>query len=138
MIRINVGIPPEHLPDQLLIVEHKHLARLPKILHKIKTPPPENFCVGWGHIPFMLDKGGYTLYRYHEVYEECIRRGFNVNYYADNWDVYEEFKHLDESAEVEGFMRQRILKKCRNKKYTYEGMQITSLFITNLLYYGIK
>ena len=68
MTRINAGIPVETLTDKHLIAEHREIKRIPNCISKGK-----------------YNKCEYLLDRYTELYDECIRRGFNVQNYIDAW-----------------------------------------------------
>lgn len=89
MTRINVGYPVEKLTDKHLLSEHREIKR---ILNTIKSGKavikdiPEKFCLGKGHVKFFYNKLGYLWERYVEIYNECIKRGFNVQNYADSWN----------------------------------------------------
>lgn len=89
MTRINVGIPPKRLTDRHLLAEHREIKRIPNAIvsgrAKVAGIPPK-FTLGTGHVKFFYDKCSYLLMRYHEIYKECKRRGFNVTYYGDAWD----------------------------------------------------
>ncbi len=89
MTRINVGVYPNLLSREHLIAEHREIKRIPNIIHKANLKNiPENFCLGTGHVKFFYNKGLYTLNRYKQLYEECIRRNFNVQDYSGAWDNY--------------------------------------------------
>lgn len=44
---------------------------------------PKQFTLGTGHVKFFYNKLGYLHKRYHEIYNECIKRNLNVQYYGD-------------------------------------------------------
>lgn len=90
MTRINAGIPPKALTDQHLLAEHREIKRLPAVFAKNPTPTgiPKEFTLGTGHVKFFLDKGKYTLKRYKLLYVECMKRGFEITDYSQNWEVY--------------------------------------------------
>lgn len=88
MTRINSAIPVEHLTDEHLLAEHREIKRLPSILSKANLQTvkiPVKFCLGPGHVKFFLNKMGFIFNRYLRLYDECKKRGFNVQYYGDNW-----------------------------------------------------
>ena len=93
MTRINFGIPVRQLTDEHLLAEHREIKTLPEsYLSAVRSGSirniPEKFCLGKGHVLFFVDKPAYTLRRYHQIYRECIRRGFDVQSYSENWDCY--------------------------------------------------
>ena len=89
MTRINVGIPPAELTDKHLLAEHREIKRIPNCIAKGKYNMegiPEKFKLGTGHVKFFYNKLLYLKKRYIRLYEECIKRGFNVQNYINAWD----------------------------------------------------
>jgi hypothetical protein len=85
MTRINVGIPPSDLNSKHLIAEHREIKRIPNVIKKGKFSmqgQPDTFKLGTGHVKFFYDKLEYLRLRYNKLYDECIKRGFNVTYYG--------------------------------------------------------
>ena len=90
MTRINSAISVENLTDEHLLAEHREIKRLPDyFLKALKSGAlnriPKEFCLGTGHVTFFLDKQLFCLIRYNQIHNECSRRGFKVEYYAENW-----------------------------------------------------
>ena len=89
MTRINYGIPVETLTDKHLMAEHREIKRIPNCVKKGRyslKDQPVNFKLGTGHVKFFYNKLEYLLNRYCQLYDECIKRGFNVQCYIDAWD----------------------------------------------------
>ena len=89
MTRINVGIPPAELVNQHLIAEHREIKRIPNCIAKGKYNMegiPKKFKLGTGHVKFFYNKLLYLKNRYVSLYNECIKRGFNVQNYIGAWD----------------------------------------------------
>ena len=89
MTRINVGIPPAELINQHLIAEHREIKRIPNCIAKGKYNMdgiPDKFKLGTGHVKFFYNKLLYLKNRYTSLYNECIKRGFNVQNYIGAWD----------------------------------------------------
>ena len=89
MTRINVGIPPAELVNQHLIAEHREIKRIPNCIAKGKYNMdgiPDKFKLGTGHVKFFYNKLLYLKNRYTSLYNECIKRGFNVQNYISAWD----------------------------------------------------
>ena len=89
MTRINVGIPPADLVNQHLIAEHREIKRIPNCVAKGKynmEDIPDKFKLGTGHVKFFYNKLLYLKNRYISLYDECIKRGFNVQNYIGAWD----------------------------------------------------
>ena len=90
MTRINVAIPPKNLTDQHLLAEHREIKRLCAMYVKFTDFDKIRltFCLGTGHMSFFMNKGQYTYHRYIQLHDECLMRGFKVENYGYNWDVY--------------------------------------------------
>ena len=89
MTRINVGILPSELGNKHLIAEHREIKRIPNCVSKGRynlDNQPKLFKLGTGHVKFFYDKLLYLKRRYDSLYDECIKRGFNVQYYGSAWD----------------------------------------------------
>jgi deoxyribonuclease (pyrimidine dimer) len=86
MTRINCAIPPYELGKKHLLSEHREIKRIPNCIRKnrynLKNTPKE-FKLGKGHVSFFYDKLLYLKKRYEKIYKECLKRGFNVQYYGD-------------------------------------------------------
>lgn len=89
MTRINVGVKPSELCDKHLLAEAREIKRIPNCISKGRfnmKGQPETFTLGTGHVKFFYDKCGYLLKRYNGLYNECIKRGFNVTDFSGAWD----------------------------------------------------
>lgn len=136
MTRINVSISPRKLTDEHLLAEHREIKRMTYYAKKtmkrggIKNAPP-SFTLGNGHILFLVDKQDYIYNRYHELFQECRRRGFNVTNYYENWigiDDVRYWKRYEPTEEDNRIIRERIKDRIVNSKkryFHYEGKQIT-------------
>lgn len=89
MTRVNCNIDVRNLTDKHLLAEHREIKRIPTHYntHGISRVIPE-FTLGKGHVLFFLDKPAYTLTRYNQILLECIKRGFSIQDYSDNWSYY--------------------------------------------------
>lgn len=47
---------------------------------------PVHFTLGKGHVAFFYNKMLYLKNRYELLYQECLRRGYKVQYYGSCWD----------------------------------------------------
>jgi deoxyribonuclease (pyrimidine dimer) len=89
MTRINVAVRPIELTDKHLIAEHREIKRIPNCIKKGRynlDGMPDKFTLGTGHVKFFYNKLEYLHYRYLELYDECIKRGFNVTDYSECFD----------------------------------------------------
>ena len=127
MTRINSAIAVETLTDEHLLAEHREIKRMPACLRKsIKSGGigkiPSAFVLGSGHVNFFLNKQYFLMRRYNKIYQECIRRGFNVVDYSSNWDWIKNeypqyFNDYKPSKEEKEYLIQRISEriKCSTK-----------------------
>lgn len=136
MTRINSAIPVRSLTDEHLLAEHREIKRLPACFVKAETSGalkriPKTFCLGTGHVTFFLDKSEFTLERYKQIHDECLRRGFSVPDYSDNWNqvLYKEYwKAYEPTEEERELLVQRITERIQGSSKTffhYEGKCIT-------------
>ncbi len=94
MTRINSSINVRYLTDEHLLAEHREIKRLPSVYKKRLDSgkgfkdDPMKFTLGKGHVLYFVSQGAYTAGRYLSIYEECLNRGFNVENYFNNWNVY--------------------------------------------------
>ena len=121
MTRINVGIPPAELINQHLIAEHREIKRIPNCIAKGKYNMegiPDKFKLGTGHVKFFYNKLLYLKNRYTSLYNECIKRGFNVQNYIGAWNnVPEKLMNDYKPTYVDRLIvQQRINEKLNNEK----------------------
>ena len=65
MTRINVGIEPWKLPDELLLAELREIKRLPYFKRTLKDQTsPSGFTLGKGHIKFFMSRLVFAKERY--------------------------------------------------------------------------
>ena len=118
MTRINCGIPPAELTDKHLLAEHREIKRIPNCVAKGRfnmANQPKKFTLGKGHVKFFYDKLEYLLIRYHRLYDECIKRGFNVENYSQAWcgipkSYFGNYTPTDADREI---IRQRIKERLK-------------------------
>lgn len=133
MTRINAGIPVTELSREHLLAEHREIKRVcyrlrqrllknkfndvPSPFHEVKPDGTVKFKE-----LFWLDKGEYTYLRYLQIRDECCRRGYNVQSYADNWRVYsqkpEYWNDYVPTEEQVSLIRERIAERSKPKKNT--------------------
>lgn len=117
MTRVNV-VPVTELCDQHLLAEHREITRIPNFVCKnggqVKLPDGNaTYCLGTGHVVFFRDKLGWLFDRYDDLYNECVRRGFNVSYNwpEDSLDYPQLFKYFDVRDVDLELNRQRIAER---------------------------
>lgn len=146
MTRINANISPMNLTDEHLLAEHREIKRLPHNYQMaLKSGSinhiPKEFVLGKGHVIFFVDKPLFTLSRYQELRDECIRRGFMVDNYSRNWSVYggavsRSNKSYTPSDRDNHIIIERITERLRGGKkqvYHYYGHPITVDQAINIL-----
>lgn len=77
MTRINC-IPVEDLMDQHLLAEYREITRVSKLARDLTDYG--KYTMGTGHVKFFYNKGEYLAKRAEQLYDECLYRGFNVQY----------------------------------------------------------
>jgi hypothetical protein len=89
MTRINAGIPVETLHYKHLIAEAREIIRVPNTVKSGKAVVkdiPKEFTLGKGHVKFFYDKLLFLKNRYIQLYEECLKRGYNPTNFISAWD----------------------------------------------------
>lgn len=113
MTRVNAGIPVEELTPKHLLAEHREIKRIPNCVSKGRynlKGQPNQFTLGEGHVKFFYTRLGYLKQRYESLYQQCLKRGYDVTYYGDAWNnipkhLMGEYEPTDRDREI---VRQRI------------------------------
>ena len=116
MTRINAGILPQRLSNQHLLAEHREIKRIPNLITKGRynlEGQPEKFCLGTGYVKFFYDKLGYLFARYQSIYQECKRRGFQVQDWSGAWESVP--PSLMNGWIPEGWVTQRVEERIRER-----------------------
>jgi len=120
MTRINTGFPVEELSTRHLLSEHREIKRVPNCIsrgrYNLKNIPLE-FTLGKGHVSFFYNKMQYLKNRYNKIYNECIKRGFNVEYYGNAWDKVPQqlMNDYEPTENAKQLIRQRIHERLSKK-----------------------
>lgn len=142
MTRINSSINVKLLTDEHLLAEHREIKRLPGVYKKrIESGKslldlPKEFTLGTGHVLFFINKGTFTLSRYIEIYNECLRRGFNVENYKQNWLCYSVFNDYEPTENEHKLLVERITERLTNTikiNWHYYGKPISKEDAVKLL-----
>lgn len=131
MTRINL-ISVSDLTDEHLLAEHRELKRIPSMIWKEKVNldniPPWYVLWKW-HVKFFYNKLSFLKKRYIELYQECLKRWFQVQNYIENFDnipqhLFWDFLPTRQEIEVS---RQRIQEKLDAKPsfYRHYGKKIS-------------
>lgn len=118
MTRVNAGIDPKELPDNLLLAEHKEITRIVNAVAGYRATVadiPESFVLGPGHVKFFYNKIGYLKQRYEALYAECKARGFKVTYKGSAFNDVPENLMNDWLATLED--RKLVIERIQSKGY---------------------
>ena len=130
MTRVNL-IPVEELSDQHLLSETREIKRIPNCIIKGRfslKSIPKNYTMGTGHVKYFYDKLIWLYHRYMDLYNECLKRGFEVTNYEDafiqagyenkdlcnNWIPTEQDIRVSRTRIAEKIFRKDV---CQQKKY---------------------
>lgn len=86
MTRINSGIKPIQLCDSHLFAEYRELKRIPNTIKSGKAivkDIPTVFSLGKGHVKWYYPRLKYLHKRSDSLYQELLRRGYNVEDYSN-------------------------------------------------------
>ena len=122
MTRINV-VPVEELCDKHLRAEFREITRIPNCVARGRynlKGAPDRYTLGKGHVKFFYTRLAWLRTRYIDVYEECLRRGFNMNFiwpdYQFHYTLYNGWRPTEEALRIN---RQRIKQRMpKNAKFT--------------------
>ena len=120
-MRINAGISVKNLSDEHLRAEEAEIAMCPGFYNRVwkgKSVIPTQFTLGPGHISFFMNKKSWTLKRYRELHNECLRRGFNIKDKSDRWNSWNPKNDIDyvPSSRDNQIIKERIITKINNSK----------------------
>jgi hypothetical protein len=123
-MRLNCGIPVEYLTDEHLFAEQRELKMLPSLFKRIGfssiQKAPKVFTLGTGHMLFGAYRPTYTLNRYNQVFKECIKRGYKIEYEGYRWDVYGDYKDdYKETGSEKYILIERIEERIINSTKQY-------------------
>ena len=123
-MRLNCDIPVEYLTDEHLFAEQRELKILPSLFKRIGfsslKKAPKVFTLGTGHMLFGVYRPTYTLNRYNQVFNECVKRGYKIEYEGSRWDVYGDYKDdYKETGNEKYILIERIEERIINSTKQY-------------------
>lgn len=140
-MRINAGISVKSLSDEHLRAEELEVSMLPGFYNKVwkgKSLIPAQFTLGKGHISFFMNKKSWTLKRYLELHNECLRRGFNVKDKSERWSSWNPENDIDyiPSSKDLQIIKERIISKINNSSgvFHYNHQKIEKGDLIGLLF----
>jgi deoxyribonuclease (pyrimidine dimer) len=120
-MRCNCGVNPKYLTDSWLIAEQVELLMIPGMLRRLnyepKSPIPNKFKMGTGHMLFWVNKIIYLKNRHAEVKKEVARRGFKVTDKSINLSEFPD-KYLQDwkpNQDDTNILRERLIWKLNRK-----------------------
>ena len=87
MTRINI-FPVEQLHSKFLLAEHREIKRIPNQILSGRynlDGIPKHYTMGTGHVKYFYNKLKFLHLRYIDLYNECLRRGYNVMNYEKSF-----------------------------------------------------
>lgn len=114
MTRINASIRPHELCNSMLFSEYREIKRVPNKLkngkYSFKSVAPLKFTLNTGHELFFKDKILYLKNRSDALYQELLKRGYNVEDYSECYkDIPIEFYNdWAETKEARELLKERI------------------------------
>jgi hypothetical protein len=89
MTRVNQHIEPQKLVNKHLFAEYREIKRIPNTIKSGKAVTkdiPDSFRLGKGHVKYYYNKLGFIKNRIELLYDELIRRGYNIEDYRNVCD----------------------------------------------------
>jgi deoxyribonuclease (pyrimidine dimer) len=131
MTRINSGISVGSLIDSHLFSEYRELKRIPNTITSGKAvikDIPKTFSLNKGHVKFYYPRLKYLHKRSDALYQELLRRGYNVEDYSSCFqslplELYNDW----DDTEAKPILVERISERLRgmkNIKYNREPITI--------------
>lgn len=122
MTRINL-VPVDELTDQHLLAEHREIKRIPNAITSWKYSiswMPNKYTMWKWHIKFFYNKLLFLRNRYNMLFDECIKRWFNVSCYINSFILYEWLNNdYNPDNEAINISRNRINEKLSIKRGFY-------------------
>jgi len=129
MTRVNVGIEPWKLPDELLLAELREIKRLPYFKRTLKDQSsPTTFTLGKGHIKFFMSRLWFAKKRYQRLKEEANRRGFDITDFSQNFDGIDLGEDWEPTETDRALIVERICQRVRESRkfwWHYYGKRVT-------------
>lgn len=140
-MRINAGIPVKNLSDEHLRAEEAEIAMCPGFYNRVwrgKSSIPSQFTLNKGHISFFMNKKTWTLKRYKELHQECLRRGFNIKDKSERWEGWNPSVDIDyiPTSRDNQIVKERIISKINNStgQFHYYKKRIEKGDLIDLLF----
>ena len=131
MTRINAGIKPIQVCDAHLFAEYRELKRIPNTVKSGKAVIkniPKVFSLNSGHVKWFYPRLKYLHKRSDMLYEELLRRGYEVQDYSNCFeDLPKELYNDWDDGEATPILVERIkerLKTMKNLKYYKEDISL--------------
>ena len=114
MTRVNVGIPPSELCDQMLLAEARELPRC--LRYRSDHPDaPSMFVLGTGHVLWCAQYQASLIQRISALTSESAHRGFHLTVYPALMGTGRRWSDTDEARAVP-LLRERIILRLREMR----------------------
>jgi deoxyribonuclease (pyrimidine dimer) len=131
MTRINSGIKVQFLVDAHLFAEYRELKRIPNTITSGKAVVkdiPKTFSLNKGHVKFYYPRLKYLHKRSDALYQELLRRGYDVEDYSSCFqslppELYNDWDDTEAKPILAERIKERLL-GMRNIKYNREPITI--------------
>lgn len=132
MTRINT-IDPQHLLDQHLMAEYREITRVSSLSKH--TYQPKQYLMGTGHVKFFYDKGLFLSKRRKALYDELVKRGYNVTWFEYVDHLASLHKDWQPTASDHAVSIGRLHEKLVDKPnfYTYYGKKVATTHYINVM-----
>lgn len=132
MTRINT-IDPQHLLDQHLMAEYREITRVSSLSKH--TVQPKQYIMGTGHVKFFYDKGLFLAKRREELYNELVRRNYNVTWFEYVAHLVSLHKDWQPAAADHIVSIGRLHEKLVDKPnfYTYYGKKVATTYYIDVM-----
>jgi Pyrimidine dimer DNA glycosylase len=124
MTRINLGVQPSELCDQMLIAAYRELPRMTALaIQRLEKyhgpgPGPDRPTLGIGHMAYFLPYGLWLVDHYSMLVSEMLFRGFSPQHRY--WSYPDELKQdpmpVDHIADFKSIIRHRINQQLKAMK----------------------
>lgn len=124
MTRINASIQPYELSNSMLFAEYREMKRVGNKVknnkYNFNNPAPKDFTLNKGHELFFRDKILYLSKRSDMLYQELLRRKYEIEDYSDCYKdipqhLFNDWRETKESREL---LKERIYKRLTESKQT--------------------
>jgi deoxyribonuclease (pyrimidine dimer) len=121
MTRVNAAIRASELSNSMLFAEYREIKRIPNTIKSGKaviSNIPKDFKLSTNHVKFFYDKILYLKKRSDELYQELIKRNYNIEDYSSCYEDIPKslFNDWVETKEARELLKVRINQRLSESK----------------------